>query len=93
MAEIAGDTPPAAEVEAYVEEYRDSMTRTGFDVDGFARTYTVAGSRPSAGRPGSGYDQGVCGLSWASPSTSRSTFSSKKQRWFWIFSTAEIGPG
>lgn len=41
-AEIAEDAPPADEVEAYVEKYRRSIAHIGFDVDGFARTYTVA---------------------------------------------------
>ena len=41
-AEIVEDAPPADEVEAYVEKYRDSIARIGFDVDGFARAYSVA---------------------------------------------------
>ncbi len=42
MAEIAGDAPPADEVEAYVEKYHEGIARIGFDVDGFARAYSVA---------------------------------------------------
>ncbi|HEV8044739.1 MAG TPA: TIGR03667 family PPOX class F420-dependent oxidoreductase [Rubrobacter sp.] len=34
--------PPADEVAAYVEKYRDSIARISFDVDGFARAYAVA---------------------------------------------------
>ena len=41
-AEIAQDAPPADEVEAYVEKYRQSIARIGFDVEGFARAYSVA---------------------------------------------------
>ncbi len=41
-AEIAEDAPPADEVEAYVEKYRRSIARIGFDVGGFARVYSVA---------------------------------------------------
>ena len=41
-AEIAEDAPPADEVEAYVEKYRRSIARIGFDVSGFARAYPVA---------------------------------------------------
>jgi len=41
-AEIAENAPPADEVEAYVEKYRQSIARIGFDVDGFARAYSVA---------------------------------------------------
>ena len=42
MAEIAVAAPPANEVEAYVEKYREGIARIGFDVDGFARAYSVA---------------------------------------------------
>jgi PPOX class probable F420-dependent enzyme len=41
-AEIAGDASPANEVGAYVEKYRESIARIGFDVDGFARAYSTA---------------------------------------------------
>lgn len=41
-AEIAEDAPPADEVEAYVEKYRRSIARIGFDVRGFTRAYSVA---------------------------------------------------
>ena len=41
-AEIAEDAPPADEVEAYVEKYRQSIVRIGFDVGAFARAYSVA---------------------------------------------------
>jgi PPOX class probable F420-dependent enzyme len=34
--------PPASEVGDYVEKYRESIARIGFDPDGFARTYSVA---------------------------------------------------
>jgi hypothetical protein len=33
------DIPPANE---YVEKYRESIARIGFDPDGFARAYSVA---------------------------------------------------
>lgn len=34
--------PPASEVGDYVEKYRESIARIGFDPDGFARAYSVA---------------------------------------------------
>ena len=41
-ATIADDAPPSDEVPSYVEKYRESISRIGFDVDGFARAYAVA---------------------------------------------------
>jgi PPOX class probable F420-dependent enzyme len=41
-AEIVEDAPPATEVPEYVEKYRESIARIGFDPDGFARAYSVA---------------------------------------------------
>jgi PPOX class probable F420-dependent enzyme len=41
-AEVVEDTPPADEVGEYVEKYRESITRIGFDPAGFALTYYVA---------------------------------------------------
>ncbi len=41
-AEVAGDVPPADEVDEYLEKYREAIARIGFDPDGFARTYSVA---------------------------------------------------
>jgi PPOX class probable F420-dependent enzyme len=41
-AEVVQDVPPAGEVGEYVEKYRESIARIGFDPDGFARTYSVA---------------------------------------------------
>lgn len=41
-AEVDASAPPAGEVEAYVEKYREGIARIGFDVDSFARTYSVA---------------------------------------------------
>ena len=41
-AEILDGFPPASEVGDYVEKYRESIARIGFDPDGFARTYSVA---------------------------------------------------
>ncbi len=41
-ARIVEDAPPAGEVEPYVEKYRDSIARIGFDVEGFAREYSTA---------------------------------------------------
>jgi PPOX class probable F420-dependent enzyme len=38
-ARIDENAPPASEVAPYVEKYRESI---GFDVEGFAQTYTVA---------------------------------------------------
>jgi PPOX class probable F420-dependent enzyme len=40
--EVAQDIPPADEIGEYFTKYRESMTRIGFDPDGFARTYSVA---------------------------------------------------
>jgi PPOX class probable F420-dependent enzyme len=34
--------PPASEVAPYVEKYRESIARIGFDVEGFAQAYSVA---------------------------------------------------
>jgi hypothetical protein len=34
--------PPADEVGEYVEKYRESLARIGFDPAAFARTYSVA---------------------------------------------------
>jgi PPOX class probable F420-dependent enzyme len=41
-AEVVQDVPPADEVGAYVEKYRESIARVGFDPGGFARAYSVA---------------------------------------------------
>ena len=41
-AEVVQDVPPADEVGEYLEKYRESISRIGFDPDGFARTYSVA---------------------------------------------------
>ena len=41
-AEVMQDVPPANEVGEYLEKYRESISRIGFDPDGFARTYSVA---------------------------------------------------
>ena len=41
-AEVVQDIPPAGEVGAYVEKYRESIARIGFDPDGFARAYSIA---------------------------------------------------
>jgi PPOX class probable F420-dependent enzyme len=41
-AEIVEDAPPATEVPEYVEKYRDSIARIGFDPEGFARAFSVA---------------------------------------------------
>ena len=41
-AEVVQDVPPADEGGEYVEKYRESIARIGFDPDGFARTYSVA---------------------------------------------------
>jgi PPOX class probable F420-dependent enzyme len=41
-ADVVEDTPPADEVDEYVEKYRESITRIGFDPAGFALTYSVA---------------------------------------------------
>ena len=39
---LAEDVPPANRVGRYVEKYGESITRIGFDPDGFARAYSVA---------------------------------------------------
>ncbi len=39
---LAKDVPLANQVGEYVEKYRESITRIGFDPDGFARAYSVA---------------------------------------------------
>jgi PPOX class probable F420-dependent enzyme len=41
-AEVAEDVPPATEIDEYVEKYRESIARIGFEPDSFARTYSVA---------------------------------------------------
>ena len=41
-AEVVQDVPPANEVGEYLEKYRESISRIGFDPDGFARPYSVA---------------------------------------------------
>ena len=41
-ATIVEDAPPANEVAPYVEKYRESISRIGFDVEGFARAYSTA---------------------------------------------------
>jgi PPOX class probable F420-dependent enzyme len=41
-AQLLDDFPPATEVGEYLEKYRESIGRIGFDPDGFARTYSVA---------------------------------------------------
>ena len=41
-AEMVQDIPPANEVGEYLEKYRESIARIGFDPDGFARAYSVA---------------------------------------------------
>ncbi len=42
VAEMLVDAPPAAEVGPYLEKYREGIARIGFDLDGFARAYSVA---------------------------------------------------
>ena len=42
VAEIAEDASPATEVPEYVDKYRESIARVGFDEQGFARAYPVA---------------------------------------------------
>ena len=39
--EIEEDFPPATEIGEYVEKYRESIARIGFDPEGFARAYSV----------------------------------------------------
>jgi PPOX class probable F420-dependent enzyme len=41
-AEVVQDIPPASEVGEYLEKYRESIARIGFDPDGFARAYSAA---------------------------------------------------
>jgi len=41
-AEILEDFPPATGIGEYVEKYRESIARIGFEPDRFARTYSVA---------------------------------------------------
>ena len=41
-ARIIEDAPPANEIGEYVEKYRDSIARIGFEPDSFARAYSVA---------------------------------------------------
>jgi PPOX class probable F420-dependent enzyme len=41
-ARVADDVPPSSEVPSYVEKYRESIARIGFDVEGFARASSVA---------------------------------------------------
>jgi PPOX class probable F420-dependent enzyme len=41
-AEILEDFPPATEIGEYVEKYRESIARIGFEPDRFARAYSVA---------------------------------------------------
>jgi PPOX class probable F420-dependent enzyme len=41
-AEIVQNALPASEVGEYVEKYRDSIARIGFDPQSFARAYSVA---------------------------------------------------
>ena len=40
-AKVADDAPPSSEVPSYVEKYRESIARIGFDVEGFAQAYSV----------------------------------------------------
>jgi len=41
-ASIDEDAPLSSEVAPYVEKYRESIARIGYDVEGFARAYSVA---------------------------------------------------
>ena len=41
-ATIVEDAPPVSEVAPYLEKYRESIARIGFDVEGFAQAYSVA---------------------------------------------------
>ena len=41
-AQIVEDAPPATEVPEYVEKYRNAIARIGFDLEGFARAFSVA---------------------------------------------------
>ena len=40
--EVVEDAPPANEVSEYLEKYRESIARIGFDPEGFARAYPGA---------------------------------------------------
>jgi PPOX class probable F420-dependent enzyme len=40
-AKVADDAQPSSEVPSYVEKYRESIARIGFDVEGFAQAYSV----------------------------------------------------
>lgn len=42
VSEILDGFPPATESPEYVEKYRESIARIGFDPEGFARAYPVA---------------------------------------------------
>lgn len=42
VAEIVRDAPRATEVPDYLDKYRESIARIGYDEEGFARTYSVA---------------------------------------------------
>ena len=41
-AEVLAEAPPATEVAAYLEKYREAIGRIGFDPEGFAQAYSVA---------------------------------------------------
>ena len=41
-ARIVEDAPPLTGVRAYLEKYRESIARIGFDPDGFAQAFSVA---------------------------------------------------
>jgi len=41
-ASIDEDAPLSSEVAPYVEKYRESIARIGYDVEGFAQAYSVA---------------------------------------------------
>jgi PPOX class probable F420-dependent enzyme len=41
-ASIDEDAPPSSEIPSYVEKYREGIARIGFEVEGFARAYSVA---------------------------------------------------
>jgi PPOX class probable F420-dependent enzyme len=41
-ASIDEDAPLSSEVTPYLEKYRESIARIGYDVEGFARAYSVA---------------------------------------------------
>ena len=41
-ASIDEDAPPSSEIPSYVEKYSGGIARIGFDVEGFARSYSVA---------------------------------------------------